>query len=61
MAQLRDVVVEGEDGAGEVEGRVESVGEVGAEGVDGGFGGDRDAITFGKGGRVELFLLGGVS
>ena len=35
MRGLRYVVVEGEDGTGEVEGGVERVGEVGGEGVCG--------------------------
>lgn len=57
MPLLGDVVVKGEDGAGEVKGRVQGVGEVVAEGVVGGFGGDGDAVALGEVGRVELFLL----
>lgn len=54
---LGDVVVEGEDGAGEVEGRVEDVSEVVAEGVVLVVGGGCDAVAFGEGGEVELFLF----
>ena len=61
IAALGDVVVECQDGAGEVEGRVEGVGEVVAEGEVGWFGGDGDAIALGEIGRVELFLLDVIS
>ena len=61
MRGLRYVVVKGEDGAGEVEGRVECVGEVGGEVVCGWRGGDGDAGVFGESSWVELFLLGGIS
>jgi hypothetical protein len=59
---LGDVVVEGQDGPGQVEGRVERVGEVGGKAEVGiGRRGEGDAVTFGEGGRVELFLLGSIS
>ena len=61
MPRLSDVVVEGEDGAGEVEGRVDGVGEVGAEGEGVGRGGEGNAVAFGERGGVELFLLGDIS
>ena len=62
MAGLENVVVEGEDGPDEVEGRVEDVGEVVAEGVVVGVvGAEGDAVAFGVGGRGEVFLLEWIS
>ena len=49
---LRDVVVKGQDRAGQVEGRIDRVGKVVAEGV-GAFGrGGADSVAFGEVGRV---------
>lgn len=59
--ELGDVVVEGYDGAGEVEGGVDGVADVVAEGVVFWGGGNGDSIALGEVGRVELLLLGGIS
>ena len=59
---MGDVVVEGEDGADEVEGRVEDVGEVVTEGVVVRVvGAEGDAVAFGVGGWGEIFLLKWIS
>jgi hypothetical protein len=58
---LGDVVVEGEDGAGEVEGRVEGVGEVVGEGEVGWGRRGVDAFALGEAGGVDIFLLERVS
>jgi len=47
MGGLGDVVVEIQNWPGEVEGWIEDIGEVGAEGGEGGFWcGSRDAVAF---------------
>ena len=61
IAGLGDVIVEGEDGAREVERGVESVGKVVAEAVLVRFGGYVDSISFRQGGGVQLLLLDNVS
>lgn len=58
---MGDVVVEGYDGAGEVEGCVDGVGNVVAEGEMLGCCGDGDAVSLGEVGGVELFLLMSIS
>lgn len=54
---MRDVVVEGYDGADEIEGSVDGIGEVVAEVVVSCRGGGANTIVFGEVGGVELFLL----
>jgi hypothetical protein len=61
IACLRDVIVEGEDWACEIERRVHGVGEVVEEGEIVRFGGDGDAVTLGEVRGVELFLLDVIS
>ena len=53
-----DVVVEGEDRTGKVEGWVQDVRKVcGERGIGVCWGGDGDPISFAQVGRVKLFLL----
>jgi hypothetical protein len=61
VAELGHVVVEGYDGAGEIERRVQSVGEVIPKGVVRGFGGDGDAVALGEIRGIELFVVGVIS
>jgi hypothetical protein len=61
VALLGDEVVEGDDGAREVERRVDGVGEVVAEVEVVSRGGGGDAVALREVGGVELFLLASVS
>lgn len=61
MFLLRDVVVEGQDWAGEVEGGVEDVGEVVAEIEVFWFWWCVDSLALGEVGRIDVFLLKCVS
>jgi len=58
---LGDVIVECEDGAGEVERCVERVSDIVAEGVVLRLGGGGDAVAFREIGGVKLLLLGRLS
>lgn len=61
MALLGDIVVEGEDWAGEVEGGVEDVGDVVAEAEVLGAGRGVDALALGVVDGIDIFLLKCVS
>ena len=61
IALLGDVVVEGEDWAGEVEGGVEDVGDVVAEAEVLGVGRGVDSLALGVVGGIDVFLLKCVS
>ena len=61
VALLRDVVVESQDGAGDVQRSVEGICEVVEKGVIAGLSGDGNAVSFGDSSGVQLFLLGVVS
>jgi hypothetical protein len=61
VAVLGDVVVEGEDWAGEVEGCVEDVGDVVAEAEVVGAGRGVDSLALGVAGGIDVLLLKRVS
>ena len=61
VALLGDVIVEGEDWAGEVEGGVEDVGDVVAEAEVLGVGRGVDSLALGVVGGIDVFLLKCVS
>lgn len=57
IVELVNVVVEGQNRAGQVQGRVQSVGEVVAEVVQPRRRGESHTVTFREVGRIKLFLL----